>query len=355
MITLTRRRAFTLMEAMVVLAIFSIVTTSAMSAFSSIMKSIKASRQSLLLSDRSKAAVDQLLEEIRSSGGPDLGPRGYIVVGKGAGQRGTDVLWTLRQNEEYAACTVVGTDGDRLTFQSFIRNGEMTCCFQAGDPIVGTTELYGAVRPGAPFRRTAVIVDPADRVLPVFLSGDPNGASCELKMELLPDIANAIPPDSRARLINARVILADVKRHYIDFDQTLEGSRRALGILFSQVELDGDLSSFKNERLRIAHGVADLRVGVGYIDGMLRLDEDAPLPVLAESEILEREESSRGWRATPVQNGAYPRMVGVAVEIGAEGSSEPRVLPWSTTPPPSEKLQYAMMVGRVTLRNKEAP
>ena len=348
-------RGFTLMEAMVVLAIFALITAAASSTFSSMLKSVKSSRQSLALSAQTKVALDQLLEEIRSSGGADLGRHGYVVVGKGVGQKGTDVFWTLRQNSEYSVCSITAVNADRLTFQTFTANGTKICCFQAGEEIIGTTPLYGNIDGGPRFRRTAVIVDAAERIHPVFLSGDPSGASCELRMQNLPGVTDAIPVSRRARLENARVVLADVKRHYIDFDQGLEGNRSPLGILFSQVELDGNVSSFKSERLRISHGVADLRVGVGYIDGELELVEEPDVPPLADSAIVEREESRRGWRASPVDNGAHPQMVGVAVELGAEGSAQARLLPWSTTPAPPEKLQSAMMVGRVTLRNKEAP
>lgn len=348
-------RAFTLMEAMVVLAIFSLITAAASSTFSSMLRSVKSSRQSIALSAQTKVALGQLLEEVRSSGGADLGRHGYLVVGKGVGQKGTDVFWTFRQNSEYSICSITAVDADRLTFQTFTANGMKTCCFQAGEEIIGTTPLHGSIEGGARFRRTAVIVDAAERIHPVFLSGDPSGASCELLMQNLPGVTDAIPAARRARLKGARVVLADVKRHYIDFDEGLEGNRPPLGILFSQVELDGNVSSFKSERLRISHGVADLRVGVGYIDGALELAEETDVPPLADSAILEREESPRGWRASPVANGAHPQMVGVAIELGAEGSAQARLLPWSTTPAPPEKLQYAMMVGRVALRNKEAP
>jgi len=148
-----------------------------------------------------------------------------------------------------------------------------------------------------------------------------------------------------------------VKRHYIDFDPLLEAAQPGVGILFAQVELDGDVQSFRHERLRIAHAVADLRLGFGYLDGRLRPAGgagDSDIPALADSDIVEREESSRGWRSSPAV-GPSPDVIGVAVQVGTVGSERPSPLPWSTTAPAGRDLRVASMVGRVALRKPEGP
>jgi hypothetical protein len=340
------------MEVAVVLAIFAILTTSASMAFVSIMKTVRAARQSAALSERARVGVEQLVEELRESGGPDLGPHGHIIVAKAGGQRGTDVFWTMRQNEEYGVCAVQAAVDDRLQFESFVVNGQRRCCFEAGDVLVGTTPLYGDVPRGAPFRRTAVLVDGSERVLPVFLSGKPSGNNCELDVKSLPGVREAVPESRRPRLGQSVVVLADVKRHYVDFDPLLEAAQPALGILFAQTELDGAVDSFANERLRIAHGVADLRIGLGYLDGT---DDGGAPPPLADSSVVERREDRRGWRAEPAANGTEPQMVGVALRVGAAGAHHPGPLPWSTTATPTPPMTSATMVGRVTLRDRRAP
>jgi prepilin-type N-terminal cleavage/methylation domain-containing protein len=348
--------AFTLMEAMVVLAIFAIVATVAAMTHVSILKSVRSSKQTLSLYDRARVTTDLLLAEIRDSGGPDLGPHGHIVVAKGAGQRGTDVFWTLRQNTDYAVCAVESAQGDELRFQRFDVNGQRVCCFEAGPALPGTTTLHGEVPGGRAFRRTAVLVDARQRVLPVFLTGD-GGAECTLQMVHLPGVLDAVPAERRPHPRHSIAVLADVKRHYIDFDPSLEAAQPAVGILFSQVELDGDVQSFRHERLRIAHGVADLRLGFGYLDGRLRESRgsgDSDIPALADSDIVEREEASRGWRSSPAV-GPSPDVIGVAVQVGVAGTGGPSPLPWSTTAPAGRGLRAASMVGRVALRKAEGP
>jgi type II secretory pathway pseudopilin PulG len=172
-----RTRAFTLLEATVVLAMFAIVATAASMAFVGMLRSTKRGHGALQAMNGTRATLDFILDEGRKVGGPDLPENARVLVDKSGGQKGTDVLWMLRQNTGYSICAVTAVSGGTLTFATVLHNGQQRCCFEAGAPLADTPPVEGNVPSGPPFRRTAVLTDLRGRFLPVFLSGAPSAAA----------------------------------------------------------------------------------------------------------------------------------------------------------------------------------
>lgn len=371
-------RGFSLVEAMVVLAIFGIVTASASMTFVSMMKTAKRGRGALQAMVGTRVVLDALLEEGRRAGGPDLPENARVLIDKGGGQHRSDVVWLLRQNTGYSVCAITGVSGDTLTFTTVRHNGRERCCLEAGDALAGTPDVAGDVVDGPPFRRTAVLRDLQQRFLPVFLSGAPSPASCQLKMQRLPGIDRVINaargnlPD----LATGVAILTDVKRFYVDYDA--EGVHPPFGALFAQVELDGDVNVFDNERQRLSSNVYDFRAAVGYgnrtPDVEEPLDEDdedafsddgvddTALPDIPAggNPFLERDGDRGGWRNAPVPvvvgDEAPPAMLGLAIQTGVSSDLPARRLPWTTTPlAPASTAQVMSLTGRVLFRSEGAP
>jgi prepilin-type N-terminal cleavage/methylation domain-containing protein len=374
-----RSSGFTLLEAMVVLAIFGIVTTTATMTFVAMLQTAKRGRGALQAMTGTRAVMDFLMEEGRAAGGTDLVPNARVLIDKGGGEKGTDVVWLLKQNVGYSVCAITGRSGDTLTFATVVHNGRLRCCFEAQDAIAGTPDVVGEVPTGAAFRRTAVVSDVQQRFLPVFLSGTPNAAACQLTMHALPGIDRVIN-DGRGNapnLIAGIAVLTDVKRFYVDFNA--EGVRPPFGALYSQVELDGEVTSFANERQRLSSNTLDFRASVGY--GSRRPDvpedpddedaiaafaddgtDDGTIPDVPAggNPFIERATDRGGWlnAPVPVQAGteAPPSMLGLAIQTGVASESPPPSLPWTTVPlTPAANAQVMSLTGRVMFRSEGAP
>jgi prepilin-type N-terminal cleavage/methylation domain-containing protein len=375
---MSARKAFTMLEAMVVLAMFGIVAAAATMTFVSMLKSSRRGHNALQAMTGTRTALDFILDEGRKVGGPDLPANARILIDKGGGQKGTDILWMLRQNSGYSTCAVTGASAGTLSFATFVDEGRTRCCFQVGAPLANTPPLQGNVPGGPPFRRTAVLIDPRGRFLPVFLSGDPSAANCRLTMTGLPGIERVVNagrgnlPD----LGTAVAVLADVKRFYVDFEA--EGVRPPLGATFVQVEFDGNVGSFLDERQRLSSNTYDLRFSVGYglrqpeviepeeeveddeaFNDDAGDDEDIPDVPEGANPLLERSNDRAGWlnAPIPVVDGSEvpPAMLGVALQTGVPSEGIPAPLPWSTVRRAPEPAQVMSLVGRVMFRSEGAP
>jgi prepilin-type N-terminal cleavage/methylation domain-containing protein len=369
-------RAFTLLEAMVVLAMFGIVVSAASVSFVSMLRSAKQGHGALQAMNGTRVPLDFVLDEARRAGGPDLPAAARVLVAKSVGTRQTDVLWTLHQNVGYSICAVTSATGNSLSFVTAPVDGELRCCFEAGPPVFDVP-LEGALPAGPSFRRTAVLRDLRGRFLPVFLSGDPSATSCRLTITPLPDIDAVIneQQDNLPDLSTSVAVLADVKRFYIDFDA--DGVRAPLGALFVQTEIDGDVDSVLGERQRLASNAYDFRVAVGYAQrdpasiqtdpddnpfGDDDPDEDDPgEPDIPEGDLplLERAADRGGWLDTPVpvKDGreAPPVMLGIALQTGVPAEALPPPLPWSLRPRQSEGAQTMTLIGRAAFRAEAPP
>lgn len=374
------RAAFTLLEAMVVLAMFGIVATTATVTFVSMMKSTRRGHNALQAMNGTRTTLDFILDEGRKAGGPDLPANARILIDKGGGQKGTDVLWMLRKNTGYGTCAVTAASGSSITFATVVNNGVTSCCFQPGAPLAGTPPVQGNVPAGEPFRRTAVFVDPRGRFLPVFLSGSPSASNCRLTLGALPGIDRVVNDGrgNRPDLTTSLAVLADVKRFYVDFEA--EGVRPPLGATYVQVELDGNVGSFLDERQRLSSNTYDFRASVGY--GLRRPevieaeeaveddeafnddgDDDDDIPDVPEGNnpLLERTGDRAGWHNAPVPvvdgTEVPPAMLGVALQTGVPSDLNPNapVLPWSTGRRTPEAAQVMSLVGRVMVRSEGVP
>lgn len=375
---MSRARAFTLLEATVVLAMFAIVATAASMAFVGMLRSSKRGHNALQAMNGTRATLDFMLDEGRKVGGPDLPENARVLIDKSGGQKGTDVVWMLRQNTGYSVCAVTGVSGATLTFATVLHNGQQRCCFEAGAPLADTPPVEGNVPGGPPFRRTAVLTDLRGRFLPVFLSGAPSAAACQLTMTALPGIDRVIN-DARSNvpdLTTSVAVLADVKRFYVDFEA--DGVRPPFGATFVQVEFDGVVDSFVDERQRLSSNTYDLRAAVGYGQRQPEVvedeedledddafaddtgdDEDIPDVPEGNNPLLERVGDRAGWADVPVPvvdgGEAPPAMLGIALQTGVGADTTPGPLPWSTRPRPAEGAQVMTLVGRVTFRSEGAP
>jgi type II secretory pathway pseudopilin PulG len=373
-----RTRAFTLLEATVVLAMFAIVATAASMAFVGMLRSTKRGHGALQAMNGTRATLDFILDEGRKVGGPDLPENARVLVDKSGGQKGTDVLWMLRQNTGYSICAVTAVSGGTLTFATVLHNGQQRCCFEAGAPLADTPPVEGNVPSGPPFRRTAVLTDLRGRFLPVFLSGAPSAAACQLNMTPLPGIERVIN-DARRNLpdlTTAVAVLTDVKRFYVDFEA--DGVRPPFGATFVQVEFDGNVDSFVDERQRLSSNTYDLRAAVGYGQRQPEVvedeedledddafaddtgdDEDIPDVPEGNNPLLERAGDRGGWTDAPVPvvegSEVPPTMLGIALQTGVGADTLPGPLPWSTRPRPAEGAQVMTLVGRVMFRSEAAP
>ena len=81
-----RRRAFTLVEAMVVVAIFGIVAVASSMSFVAMLRSIKKGRGALQAMVGTRATLEFVMEEARGAGGPDLPGAARVLIDKGGGQ-----------------------------------------------------------------------------------------------------------------------------------------------------------------------------------------------------------------------------------------------------------------------------
>lgn len=365
------KRAFTLMEAMIVLAMVGVVVAVSTMTFVSLLNSAKRGRVALQAMGSTRTALDFLLEEARGAGGPDLPGSARVLIDKSGGANQTDVLWLIDQATGYGTCVVTGVSGSALQFPVVSISGVRRCCFEAGADPVGTPPLPEGVPAGAPFRRTAVIFDDLHRFVPVFLEGDPSAAGCTLTMKRLPGIDRVVNGARRNEpaLVNATAVLADVKRVYVDFDA--DGVQAPFGALYAQVESDGDVDSFVGERQRLSSNVIDLRAGVGYGTETPNVapppDEDDDPAVSGDPDeiaagatpLVELATNRRGWRNLPVPivtgGEAAPQMLGIALTTGARGAGAPSSLPWSTRPVVAGSATGFSLVGRVTFRDGALP
>jgi prepilin-type N-terminal cleavage/methylation domain-containing protein len=373
-----RRRAFTLLEAMVVLAMFGVVASAASMAFVGMLRSTKRGHGALQAMNGTRATLDFILDEGRKVGGPDLPENARVLIDKGGGQKGTDVVWMMRQNTGYGVCAITGVSGTTLTFATVLHNGRQRCCFEAGEALADTPPVQGDVPAGAPFRRTAVLTDLRGRFLPVFLSGAPSPAACQLTMMALPGIDRVIngARNNLPDLTTGVAVLADVKRFYVDFEA--DGVRPPFGATFVQVELDGNVDSFVDERQRLSSNTYDFRAAVGYGQRQPELvedesdledddafaddtgdDEDIPDVPEGNNPLLERDGDRGGWTDVPVPvvdgGEAPPTMLGIALQTGVGADTLPEPLPWSTRPRLAEGAQVMTLVGRVMFRSEGAP
>jgi prepilin-type N-terminal cleavage/methylation domain-containing protein len=371
-----RSRAFTLLEAMVVLAMFGLVAAAASMAFVGMLRSTKRGHGALQAMNGSRATLDYILDEGRKVGGPDLPENARVLIDKGGGQKGTDVVWMLRQNTGYGVCAITGVSGTTLTFATTQHNGRQRCCFEAGEPLANTPPVQGNVPAGPPFRRTAVLTDLRGRFLPVFLSGAPSPTACQLTMTALPGIERVINEtrNNLPDLTTGVAVLADVKRFYVDFEA--DGVRPPFGATFVQVELDGNVDSFVDERLRLSSNTYDFRAAVGYGRRQPEVvddededddafaddtgdDDDIPDVPEGNNPLLERVGDRGGWTDVPVPvvdgGEAPPTMLGIALQTGVGADTIPEPLPWSTRPRVPEGAQVMTLVGRVMFRSEAAP
>lgn len=365
-----KQRAFTLMEAMIVLAMIGIVIGVSTSTFVSLLNSAKRGRVALAAMSSTRTVLDFVLEEARQAGGPDLPGAARVLIDKSGGARNTDILWLMDQATGYGTCVVTGVSGSTLTFPVVNISGVRRCCFEPGADPVGVPPLPESGPAGAPFRRTAVIFDDLHRFLPVFLEGSPSAAGCTLTMKRLPDIDHVVSSTRRNEptLLNATAVLADVKRIYIDFDA--EGVSPPFGALYAQVELDGATGRFDGERQRLSSNIIDLRAAVGYGTDTPNIapppDEDDdpaaggdPDEIAAgATPLVELTGNRRGWRTSPVPvvtgGEASPEMLGIAITTGAKGAGGTTTLPWSSRPLTPNGTGFSL-VGRVSFRDGALP
>jgi type II secretory pathway pseudopilin PulG len=370
-----RAGAFTLLEAMVVLAMFGIVVTAATMSFVSMLKASKRGHGALQALNGTRVSLDFVLDEARRVGGPDLPASARVLIDKSGGQRGTDVLWTLHQNVGYSVCAVTQVSGSTLSFAVVQVDAVPRCCFEAGAVLVDVP-LEGSLPAGPPFRRTAVLRDLRGHFLPVFLSGAPSASSCQLTMTPLPGIDRLINdalgnlPD----LTTAMAVLADVKRFYVDFEA--DGVRPPTGALFVHTEVDGEVDSFLGERQRLSSNAYDFRAAVGYanrnpavietdLDGTPfsddTPDENDGTPEIPDGDfpLVERAADRGGWLDAPVPvvdgRESVPVMLGVALQTGVAAADAPPPLPWSLRPRDPESAQVMSLVGRAAFRVEAPP
>jgi type II secretory pathway pseudopilin PulG len=367
--------AFTLLEAMVVLAMFGIVATAATMSFVSMLKATKRGHGALQAMNGTRVALDFVLDEARRVGGPDLPASARVLIDKSGGQRGTDVLWTLHQNAGYSVCAVTEVNGSTLTFAVVQVDSAPRCCFEAG-PMLIDVPLEGTLPAGPPFRRTAVLRDLRGRFMPVFLNGAPSASSCQLTMTPLPGIDRVINQtlDNVPDLSTAMAVLADVKRFYIDFEA--DGVRPPTGALYVHTEVDGEVDSFLGERQRLSSNAYDFRAAVGYADrnpALIETDvdgnpfsDDTPDTTAGTADpqdgdlpLVEQASDRGGWLDAPVPvvdgREGFPVMIGVGLQTGVASDDEPPALPWSLRRREPERAQVMTLVGRAAFRVEAPP
>lgn len=358
------------MEVALALALSSMIVLAFVMAFVPVMHTVRANRTGLQTIAATRAALEFVLEESRGAGGPDLPEGARVLIDKGGGARGSDVLFILDEAVGYSTCGITGASGSTLTFRVVTVSGTPRCCFEAGTPPALLPPVQGTVPPGAPFRRTAVIVDAVGRFLPVFLEGRPSAGACQLQMKALPGVSRVINAAARNEptLLGATAVLADVKRVYLDF--AADGVRTPVAALYVHNEQDGDVNDFTGERQRISSSIYDLRFAVGYGDQQPEVpppeddeeDNFAPLPpevAPGANPLIELTTARGGWRDQPLPVVAGdenpPQMLGVGIMAGVRGSSTPPLLPWSAPRPSTPTAQTFPLVGRVAFREGGRP
>lgn len=355
---------FTLLEAMVVLAMIGVVVGVASSVVVALMTSAKSGRAAVAAITSTRAAVDFVADEARSAGGPSLPATARVLIDKGGGARGTDILWIVDENVGYGQCTVIAAGGGTLTFPVVRISGTDHCCFEAGAAPPTAPPVASPLAPGPPFRRNAVLSDVDGRFLPLFLQGSPSTGSCSLTVVELPGMNRVVNtglgnlPD----LVGSVVTLADVKRVSIDFGAT--GVRPPFGALFVHTEIDGNVASDVGERMRVSSNTLDVRFAVAYsrvapevadedLDDPDDTDADVTFDV-GDNPLFETAGNRRSWVDSPVPAAvgvAGPAMLGIALETGLKGVGSSTELPWSSSTTAHNDVRVFHLISRVAFRD----
>ncbi len=254
------RRAFTMLEAMVTLAIMAIVASAAVGSFAAFSRLAKQAERDVVLVETIRTGLLYLLTEVRQAGGVGVQPWASVFVEDDCQAargfpacRGSDRLTLVQGIPTYPSCVVVEDFGSQVAFEKV--GG--SCCFHE-DGFVRQAALI--------FPRGTGLGAPVDETLqPVVLRGI--GDKC--KFDVIPIIAGEALPrplsQNKSFTKNGRkgavAVLADIKTFYVDWgnDDT--------GALTMQAELNGD-GNVSGERLTLLERVADFQASIGYaVDG----------------------------------------------------------------------------------------
>lgn len=250
------RRGFTLLEAMVTLAIMALVAVSAISSYAAMAKLAKQAERDVLMVEAVRIALLYFRTEVRQAGGVGLPAWGSIIVENNCAARGglpdcrgSDRITLVQGVATYPGCRVVEDLGGRVRFEAV----SGSCCFNEA----GFVRQAAMVFPG---ERRATSTNTDETLQPVVLRG-----VGDCIFEVRPIVAGSDLPRPLAANrsfrdnghVGATAVLADVKTFYIDWltDQT--------GALNMHVDLDGDGSPV-GERLTVLEGVADFQAAIGF-------------------------------------------------------------------------------------------
>lgn len=240
---MSRVDAFSLLEAMVTLALMALVSVAAISAFATFSRLSKNVERESLLIESSAVGLSYLTSELRQAGGVGLLPWASVIVEDDCGARGglpachnSDRLTVLQGIPTFPGCRVIEDRGRDLVFEQV----DFDCCFNDSAPFL---------------RQVAMIKD--DVMQPVVLAG--KGRCVFERRPIVPD--DALPRSPSGSWNGAIAVLADVKTFYVDWNDAGDE-----GALTMHIELDGR-PGVEGERMTILERVVDFQAVVAYPAG----------------------------------------------------------------------------------------
>ncbi len=300
-----RLRGFTLIEAMVTLAIAGIVTAAAAGAMAMIMRSVANTRVGVTVTSNLVNTVQFLSKDIENAGGQGLPNQAGIMVENDScpardgmpACNGTDRVTIAVAMPELPICaTREGSRPNTLSFQ-YAQGG---CCFPSE---IGGVQVGG----------TAMLTGPNNIFRPVRLTGV-TGAVCEF------DVEDAAPADL---YLNATTVAGHAAVAVNDFTPFIDGA--ATLVLLRTYYLDT-----ATHELRVRHGVGPSAQFALVADQIFDLQVALGIDVDDDGRVAANEWAFRGElgvAATPLQTRrSPPREVMVSVIQGVPASLRPDAL-----------------------------
>jgi prepilin-type N-terminal cleavage/methylation domain-containing protein len=296
------RRGFTLVEAMVTMAIAGIVTTAAAGAMAMIMRSVQNTRIGVTVTSNLVNTVQFLSKDIENAGGQGLPTQAGIMVENDTcpardgmpACNGTDRVTIATAMPELPVCaTRAGSRPNALSFQ-YVQGG---CCFPSnigGNAVTGVAMLTG---PNQIFR-------------PVQVTGIAN-AVCEFT------VADAVP---NSLYLNSPIVSDHASFAGDDFTPFVDGT--ATLVLLRTYYLDT-----ATHELRVRHGVGASAQTALVADQIFDLQVALGVDVDDDGRVAENEWAFRGGlgvATSPFQTRLLPpREVMVSVVQGVPASLRP--------------------------------
>ena len=273
-----RARGFTLMEAALSMVLVGIIALAAIALYGSVTATFTGTRKTAMLNDRSQAAIDYLIHELRSVGGNGIPASAAFFVEDAAAARGEfpdgadlaagaelrpafpgklDRVTTFTALQNVPPCPITAIAGPLV-------GGQGTAQFLLPAPRFPAGSCCFTMGVGRPFARTVMLMKD-NNYRPVLLQN--SSGTCTFQwQDIVPPSMRTVPTTGTVAdaFEGGQAVLVDFHTLYVDtntHDLIMHVDMPPVGGLMNAL---GASPTVVGERLRVLDGVYDFQASLGY-------------------------------------------------------------------------------------------